>query len=546
MGLKELVHAIEQDSGIGIFSKKNKALGKQHTYDIPFALKPSQQILVALGGDPNQNKHSLLTPQKAIKTRHHSEVTVTSFNPEERESRLIITGERLDRLFKSAKIYVNTALFPEDYYKRVIKEGLVSQAELPDENKGISWKNLAVGLCHAQEIDLLVGTYTSKHGRAHTSVKDGTISQNTPALLLLSSPMLNLNDLHDKALKEPAEQVRFIKGMYRNLFHAALTEGREYLVMSAADLKQHGGKHAIYFELLMEVAAEYPKLNIIYNAGSYDKEFKKALEKASNVSNIAQTTKNIVFVAANLTEQNILCALHNPSSSSVVYGLSDVGEHWQSLSGSHLTKDPGKTLQAFIGTISTAPLGSYGVNRHAYTKRFVEKNLSHVAQATDEIDVENESSIHEDPPAKIPTSTDETGKTDKTPTPDSKTDIPPTKMTGPGASGIFSQPPQEPPKPVPPQKLTSALSEAQLQEINKTIGQLLKEINSSWPYPNKDVKQIKVNALSALIAKSYTMSISEAIADVKEEFPRVCEGRCSTRTADLLDQLELAENVYVM
>ncbi|KTD13038.1 hypothetical protein [Legionella jamestowniensis] len=83
----------------------------------------------------------------------------------------------------------------------------------------------------------------------------------------------------------------------------------------------------------------------------------------------------------------------------------------------------------------------------------------------------------------------------------------------------------------------SNLSKEQLQQIKELISSLQKEISSFWPYPNKDIKQIKVNALDSLIKKTETMTISEAIDEIDSEYPQARSGQISTRTADLFNNL---------
>lgn len=612
MSLQDVIKKIENDRGIGVFSKSNKTMDGKHTYQISFKLKPSQQVLAQLGSIQDKT-NPLLTTKGTIKASGNPDISVTSFAPEKSKNKLTIAGTAIDKLLSSARIYVNTHLFPAGYYERVIQEHLTTKEDLPEENKGIDWENLAVGICHAQETHLLVDTVASDShpARAHTTVlPDGTsITENTPALLLLSNPILNLSKTHTKALKTEEEQIKFIAGMYRNLFHATTSQGRNYIVMPAAGLGGHGGTPKTYFKALMTVAQEYPDLNIIYNAGDHEKTFDKVLKKGfkdevfknnKKPINVVRTTKNIIFVAAQLTSHNQLCAIHNPSSSNVVYGKSDVGEHWQSADTelrNIFGKNPGKTLQAYIGTISTAPLGSYGVNPEAFS-RIEENDLdntivlnrsrtnstanntpvdsTHASKteedndskkrptppqsktspeapvvmkpATEDIPKQTQEPStqvpppprQEDTPKKadkssqdVPAATDKTSTTDQSSTSG--------KISGPGSSGIFPPSPKQEPNKSATDKTTerkSALTEEQLKEIRKTIDQLTGEMQSYWPYPNKDVKQIKINALNALIINAQKMTITEAVTAVKADYPRATEGRISMRTADLLHKLE--------
>lgn len=667
-GLTDLVKKqIEDNQEIGKFSKTEKTTGgkSKTVFKINSRYKPAQQLITQLGG-PKEAKHSqLLTPAKGIKTSGNLDITLTGFDE---KSKLRITGATIDALLASSKIYINTAIFPAGYYKKVISEQLKTKKDLPKENNGVDWENLAVGLCHAQHIQLLVGTKTSPKGKtAHAVVlPDGSeINAETPSLVLLSSPRLDLRAKHSKKLHTEEEQIKFIAGMYRNLFQAAVSENRKYILMPAAGLGGHGGTPKLYFKTLMAVAKEYPDLNIIYNAGEHQEEFEAARDTAFKGEdfkngvkpiNVALTTKNIVFAAAYLNANNMPCALHNPSSSNVVYGLSDVGEHWQSASQSILEnlfqKNPGKTLQAYLGITSTAVLGSYGINPEAYN-RVVENELGtaltlddsrrssieespHHSESKESKGSKKASTSHqsngsaqkssgsdttapnddtkktsnsmpklppepsqvkdsvekkaEDSPPKVPTTTDKpasttpkdsgkknsnsvpelppepsqvkekvekkvenksspkasTGKDKPIPegpkAPSHHSDSPlenPKKTSGPGSSGIFSPKPRPDNKPSEPKKGPSAFDEQQLQKINKTIDQLTREIQSFWPYPNKDIKQIKVNALNQLLIDAQSMTILDAIAKSKTD-PRVTQGRISTRTADLLDELENA------
>ncbi len=612
-GLKDLVKTINENKEIGSFSKSHKTLGNGHTYKIPFASKPSQQVIAALGGPETYDKHVLLTAKKDIKTIGNSQIKVSSFTPSAPESTLTLSGERIDRLFSSAKIYVDTSIFPPGHYQKTLAEKLTQQKKLPAENNKIDWENLAVAVCHAQEIDLLVTTSVSSHGRAHTTARpSASINSNAPAILLLSSPKLNLNSGHSKALKEKDEQLKFITSMYRNLFNAAVSEQREYIVMPAAGLGHHGGSPEMHFSALMAVAQEYPSLNIIYNADDHKDAFERALKNAKNPANVARTTKDIIAVADYLINtEGKSCAIYNPSSSNVIYGLSDVGEHWQSASHT-LGTNPGKTLQAYIGTVSTAPLNSYGINPEAFAN-IVERNLAQLAQATqqneatsvdtipsssaektedsdkvptpvptntdtppivianpveqnehDGIEVSTEDAVLPPPvPVNTPNPTNQgTPVTNTVPSTEPKTlpsspvdvaviePIPPKRQSSSGSIGMF--PPTEEPT-VSDNVLDkkSSLSPEQLNEVNDAISCLFKEIHSCWPYPNKGLKQIKMDALNALITNSYTMSVAKAVEKVKIDFPTALSGHTvfglskagyvSTRTRDLLDRLETAD-----
>ncbi len=545
----------------------------------------------------------------------------------------------------SAKIYVNTDILPTGNYKKIIHSNQMAQ-------KGFAeiYNNLAVGVCHAQEIDLLVDSIVSKDGVALTSPlkENKIINEKDPALLLLTSPQLDLNPQYPNTKKFKEEQVKYITGMYLNLFQAAVSEGRHYIVMPAAGLGRHGGNPVVYFAALMNAAKKYPTLNIIYHAGDYEKAFDEALTSASNPGNIARTTKDIIFVAAHLLSKGKACAIHNPSTSDSIYGLSDVGEHWQTSKKTPFGSDPGKTLQAYVGTVTTAPLGSYGINYYAYKNITENQLIADTTPSEESIKVQtakSDSSSEYNSPLATPAASPFASQTPASqsvvePQQEPKDNYLPTPMmsnssSGSKKSGQFFPPQSEPSMPAPiytapakneglkssfndnqleaihhlvehllkefrndwshfnneakkneinilsallynsyqmsaneaiavirtkhpelaetqksirinvllnkldkQEKFQSCFSDEQLDEVNQLINRLNKEIRSSWPYPNKELKKMKVEGLKALIDNSYIMDVTQAIATTKQSHPRLTEGQRSTRVADLITQLE--------
>lgn len=88
------------------------------------------------------------------------------------------------------------------------------------------------------------------------------------------------------------------------------------------------------------------------------------------------------------------------------------------------------------------------------------------------------------------------------------------------------------------EKRPSSLPTHLIERITRQIDVLNREINSCWPYPNKDRKQIKVDALQSLLSKCEEgQNVTEAINEIKEIYPQVMAGRMSQRTATLLDDI---------
>ncbi|SFL88126.1 hypothetical protein SAMN02746073_2381 [Legionella jamestowniensis DSM 19215] len=82
----------------------------------------------------------------------------------------------------------------------------------------------------------------------------------------------------------------------------------------------------------------------------------------------------------------------------------------------------------------------------------------------------------------------------------------------------------------------SNLSPTELKSIRDHIEALIKEKKSPWCI-NKDLKQVKIDALEQLITDAQTMSVKEAVEKIKNDYPQIMHGKISTRTVDLLNSL---------
>lgn len=348
----------EIEANVGKFSTYKTTAGAGEA--IPFQDKPAQSFLHGLGVANVPHPLSKL-PEESLPINPGMDVTVKSFDTKVSGS-LVIQADRVARLLKSAKIYVNNDIMPQGLYVTTLTgiDGSVSK------DIGIHWQNLAVGVCHVQEIDLLATHVMNERGEAISAPRTGEILDDAPALLLLSSPALNFGYGMAGHLTRN-QQIDFIKGMYRNLFFAALAEKREYIAMPAAGLGVFKGDPEIYFTSLMKVAKEFPELKIIFHPAQFENQFDKALQKA-NPDNVVKATKDVLFIADELTKSGKPCAFHNPSDSDVVYGLYDVGEYWKTGKGA------GYVGEEHIGAMSTAPLNSKGLNPQAYAN-VVERNF---------------------------------------------------------------------------------------------------------------------------------------------------------------------------
>ena len=368
--LKKLI----EDLRVGNFSKYQTTQGPGE--NIPFDKKPAQQFLKGLGVASGEGAAlSSMDGGKPIPSGS-SQVVVNSFDPA-KTSALTITGERIDTLIKSAKTYVNTSIISKKEFTDIVGQNLKS---LPSKMYGkIHIQNLAAGVCHSQKIDLLaqpeIPTFGEYKGKVILAPKNGNITKDMNAILLLSSPALNFAyGSKPGSFLSSDEQIRYLEGMYRNLFNAAVAEKYEYIALPAAGLGVFAGDkieeiRKMYFGILTRISKEFPNLNIIYNSGhpTNAADFDAIFEKEPS-ANLVRTNQDVMIVAHTLTQKGKPCAFHNPSDADVVFGIYDVGEYWKN------GKGDGYVGEEHIGAMTTAPLNSRLLNPAAYSTSVVEYN----------------------------------------------------------------------------------------------------------------------------------------------------------------------------
>ena len=140
---KDVVKTVE--SKVGVFSSYQTVTG--HGQDIPFTQKPAQQLLRGVGVPDNiKTPLSQKSDGRPLGEQPGVDVTITSFDPNS-QSKLIITGARIDRLAKSAKTYVNTDIVPEGHFKEIVSPGtLIPQTQDKSSTTGVHLQNMAVGV----------------------------------------------------------------------------------------------------------------------------------------------------------------------------------------------------------------------------------------------------------------------------------------------------------------------------------------------------------------------------------------------------------------
>jgi hypothetical protein len=353
--LKKLI----EDLKVGNFSTYRTTSGPGEK--IPFDLKPAQQFLKGLGVTSDVNaKLSSMADGKIVQKSGNSKVVVNSFDPE-KTSELTIAGDRIDTLINSAKTYVNTNIISKADFLTIVNKTLKTQTEELHDGKYI--QNIAVGVCHSQKIDLLAEPKIVANGTVILAPKNGNITKDTNAILLLSSPALNLAYGSGVQLSNE-DKIRYIEGMYRNLFNAAVAESYNYIALPAAGLGAFAGEdikeiRKMYFRILTRISKEFPNLNIIYHSGvpANASDFDEIFEEDPS-ANLVRTDQDVMIVAHALTQGGKPCAYHNPSDADVVLGIYDVGEYW---------KEGNYVAEEHIGAMTTAPLNSRLLNPAAYS-----------------------------------------------------------------------------------------------------------------------------------------------------------------------------------
>lgn len=314
---------------------------------VPLEEKPAYQFLLGIGADIKTIDTPL--PKLLENPQLNANIAVNGVE--------VISQTRVERLKRSAKIYLNPEMITPEQYSEALKKDLTPQTR--ETMDGIALQNLSVGICHAQEIDLLVD-HKLIEGKAFSSERTEKISDDAIPILLLSSPALNFSYGLAKQLT-PEQQNRFILGMFRNLFNATVQEGRTHIALPAAGLGVFGGNPTVYFNALMQVSKQYPLLNIIYHPAQFADQFDALYLTNGSPKNVVRAQKDVIFIADALCKQGIPCAFHNPSDADVVLGIYGPGEYWQDGRGNRYVGEE------HIGAMTTAPLGGRGINPLAYT-----------------------------------------------------------------------------------------------------------------------------------------------------------------------------------
>ena len=195
----------------------------------------------------------------------------------------------------------------------MLKIGEISTALTKDDFITAFTRNLTASIDQVNEI-------AKKHKQLEDLVKSLTASQTTslPAdenlFALQPATVSKKTDLKPK-------QVDDIKSMYRNLFQAATSKGQEFIALPAPSSEDFDNDPKPHFKALMEIANDFPLLNIIYHAGAPNnaKIFDSLLKKKypANIANLVRTDLDVLVVANELTRQGKPCAFYNPNPNTI-------------------------------------------------------------------------------------------------------------------------------------------------------------------------------------------------------------------------------------
>ena len=92
-------------------------------------------------------------------------------------------------------------------------------------------------------------------------------------------------------------------------------------------------------------------------------------------------------------------------------------------------------------------------------------------------------------------------------------------------------------KDIPKRSNDSSLSEVQFKQVQDLLITLKKEI-SSWPYPNKERKKLKMLGLMELISRTNRKEdVATVVDSIINKYPDITKGKRSQRTSELLKKL---------
>lgn len=347
----------------------------------PQKQNPAKIILSALKiPDASISPNSRTNGELEIPASENFFLPLSDFSTNEKiEKPIPVSKTAIQNQLDSIKIFLNENIITADDYLSVVGQ-LEEQTEKKAPN-GIHWQNLAVGICHAQLIyPLAEQQIVSLKGKDANNkdiednytcakVRTTNITDQEIPILLLSSPALNF--AYGLAIHLTSEQQKdFIYGMYMNLFNAAANCHQDYIVLPPAGLGAFQGPPELYFSQLIHAAERFPELKIIYNTAGKNDPFNSLINTRNKerqeqnqgpINNIYITNKNVIFLAIELQKSGKKVALHNPSDMDAVFGARDIGEY---VFGKPNKKCTGwLALEEFIAMISTAILGSFGLNK---------------------------------------------------------------------------------------------------------------------------------------------------------------------------------------
>jgi hypothetical protein len=282
---------------------------------------------------------------------------------------------KLQEFSGSAKIVTDPDLItPDQFIADQKKYETEIDAGIDTEKMSKEMLKQAMGVCHSQQCMFFVEEHKGKDGKACNTLRTGNLSGATP-IVMLSAAGINFSEtgrdkLNAKQLKKTE---KLINSMWKAVLAAAVAQGTEYICMPAIGMgaflpTNHPHKNTIammYFEQLCqamrELNLESKFKQIYFNPATYGAQLNTVLAKNPDLKKTIQNfASDVVLQAVNLSKDGTLCSLLNPSAAHVLWGRSDIGNHYKTL---------GYVAEEFMAAVSTAFVGSRFVSPAAWTDR---------------------------------------------------------------------------------------------------------------------------------------------------------------------------------
>ena len=392
--MRELLDSINQIfSRTGYFSNYKGVFGK--IYGNSSQAHLAKEVIKNLSPKSNWRTTNLTELEVPLDQQENKQIRLTS-NKEFGYGNPTISVDTLKKLAKSSRITVNENILPKKAFLKLQEQlsllnikhqdkrnlyDILIEANLLQDWK-LSWQQLGFqslkhflavskmpimlissSICHSQKAHFFVEEY-NQNGLAYNKIRDENLDQKTESVVI-STPGINFrySSLDSKSFRESGVAEICMTNMWENILESAMLQDCKYLSIPPIGLgaflpKSNSEAKEIadlYFKTLFDLLSKERYKGkfdgIFYNAGLYNNQCKKMLlqYKSKIDCPVEVHSKDAKFLAINLSKNNHMCAVVNPSDMDVVLGLNDVGEYYKT--GDYaMEEDIASTSTAFIGS----------------------------------------------------------------------------------------------------------------------------------------------------------------------------------------------------